>query len=221
MGKTAFRAHELFLLKNWAEACHAEKTMKEVRNKYEGIIALVIDEVQKKHKELSCKKINLSNDLGYNVGIGKKSWSSKDSRWPSGLWFAYLRLENLTDEKEKPPKGAIWIYPEKKVEIDPQQWVTILEKAKNNLRKENALSEEQFHSLTVYGEAKRMDVVLMNFPFPESRQTLLDLLLNDEPGFISRLVAHFELLALFIPAVDEIFELIKQKSGRTMSSGTA
>ncbi len=53
--------------------------------------------------------------------------------------------------------------------------------------------------------------IYYSYELTESRKELLELLANDLDQFIERMVAHFETLAGFIPALDEIFEKTTRK----------
>ena len=46
---------------------------------------------------------------------------------------------------------------------------------------------------------------------PESSEKLLDLLIHNQPEFIRCMVGHFESLMGFVPVLDKIFAVPKQK----------
>jgi hypothetical protein len=92
--------------------------MKAMRKKYAQLFEQVLERVQEEHEELDNQGIQLTNDAGLNVGLGKSTWPSKWPKWPSDLWLGYLRFEDLTTEDGAAPGGGIWLDPPKETGLD-------------------------------------------------------------------------------------------------------
>jgi hypothetical protein len=200
MGKKFFEEHQLYLLKNWADAQLFEESMEDVRENYEKIFDKVLKIVKEKHEELDCPAIRLTNENGLNVGIGKKSWSM-DPNWPSGLWLDTVRLEDLASEEEGIQSAVIWIDPPKNIKIDLDEAVKkLLNAAKNICTKE----EDEIDNLdSVVKKSK----AYITYPLPQSRQQLRDLLIaEDMSGFTDCMVKNFEVMTQFIPIISKIFQ---------------
>jgi hypothetical protein len=176
--------------------------MESTRETYKGILEDVLKRVTGVHKEFCRQRFCLDySDDGYtfNVGIGKKAWTSAWPKWPSGFWLCNLWLENLTSEDEEHPSAAVYIAPEKSTLHLDDASNAILNEAKRLL---------PTHQVD---RTKKKNDTWVEWPLPTPRRELLKLLGNeDAKGFIETLAEHFETLMHFIPVMDEIFQAGKR-----------
>jgi hypothetical protein len=198
--KNRFSDPELFLLKNWSDAQLLEQSMGKIREEYETVFGEVLDAVQERHKELD-SRAELDR---WGVGIGKHTWPSIYPRWPTGLYFDNIALENLMLEDEKVPEAYIWLEPLPELQVDMQR-----AELKLRVGAEKILSGREFE----VGSGKNGKNVCLEYRLPESRSKLLESLLKDKgEEFIELMVEHFEALAGFIPVRDDIFADAKRGS---------
>jgi len=199
-----FSDPELYVLDNWARAVLFEGAMKAVRDKYATILGNVLDEVQKRYKELKIRGVHPNNEE-FNIGVGKAAWPSTDSSWPSGLWIGRIRVENVMSDDEGAPGAGVWVNPPRDAALDMQQTAQRLRDAAQAI-----LAPEEYNRLEVetYGKTQAWIEYELSEPRAKLRQLLLMPKAND---FINCLVGHFETLAEFIPVMDEIARGGKQK----------
>jgi hypothetical protein len=201
MTQPKFNDPDLYLLKNWTNARLLEDSMDKVREKYADLFSDVLDRVIAKHKNLDCRGMRLNDHGGYvNVGLGRECWPQADHKWPSGLWIAGVTLEDLASQEGEAPSAAIWINPPKGSTLDLQKATRRIEaEAKELLKVEIHKSDDEEDGI--------------EWELPESRQELLGLLQNGEVQcFADRMVGHFELMARFIPLLNQVFESSAKKT---------
>jgi hypothetical protein len=158
--------------------------------------------VRKKHKELDRLEIHAQRkDL--TLGIGRMLWASHKKHTTSGLWIGGIRIENLTSEDKYAPRAMVRInYPTQSIDM-PMSERTLRAAA------EDILATEDFSQLDSEVNLKNAEI---SYPLREPRDKRLDFLLKgDEIAFIDCLAAHFEAMVGFIPVLDEIFQVGKNK----------
>jgi len=203
MPKQVFNGPELYLLKNWSNAHLLEESMEAVRNKYGEIFGSVLDAVEKEHPELKSRSIQVAS-YGGIAGIGRETWPSMYSAWPSGLWIGNTCLEGLVSEDSEAPDASVWIKPPKDGGVDLQRAVHKLDQAAGKILGRKGAKR-------VSSKATRSEAYLW-YPLPEKRQDLLQMLVTDgAQRFIDCMFGHFDVLARFIPVMDEIFKGARRK----------
>lgn len=203
MPKQAFNEPELYLIKNWSDAHLLEESMEAVRNKYGEIFGSVLDAVEKEHPELKSRSVQVAS-YGGIAGIARETWPSMYSAWPSGLWIGNICLEGLVSDDSEAPEASVWIKPPKDGGVDLQEAARKLEQGAVKVlgRKE---------AKRVSTKCTRSEAYLW-YPLPEKRQDLLQMLVTDgAQRFIDCIFAHFDVLARFIPVMDEIFTGARRK----------
>jgi len=193
----AFSDPELYLLSNWDSGILLERSLNDVREKYQKIFSTALDQLGRKFKVLNQRGIHLSGEYDLSVGIGKESWPSTYSSWPSGFWLGCVTLDDLTSEDKEAPFACVWFNPPKSKGMDLGAAAERLREAARTI-----LTNEQMEK--VEQEVLRSEANIW-YLLPEPRHELLAMLLNNRPGdFIDCIVAHFETLTKFIPVMDEI-----------------
>jgi hypothetical protein len=200
MTKNRFSEPEQYLMTRWADVEMLRQSIKSIGDKYGEICEEVYAAVKEKYPKLNYPGIHATSSGG-QIGIGKREWPSMYDTWPSGLWVYDFGLEILASEEDPPPSCGIWLKPPTRLGFD-------LDQAKRKVRSaaKKLLTPEQLARL---GEDDDRWTCFW-YPLPESRQDLLDMLLKDQvQDFVECLVSHFEVLAKFIPVIDELFEAQK------------
>jgi hypothetical protein len=210
MTKQLFNEAEMYLLKNWTDARLLERSLATMRENYAKVLDNVLSEVKKRHPELDCRGTDLEQDEDedddcdcVNLGVGRKTWPSMYRRSsPSGFWLCGITLGELVAHGEGFPTASIWIYPPEGSRLDLTSIGNALEEKVKQTLPQRAVS-----SII----EKKENWVSVEYSLPESRKTLLDLLLKDSSqGFIKCLVEHFETLTKFVPTIDEIVQPAKR-----------
>ena len=192
-----FSDPELYLLNKWEDAMLLENSMNAVRDKYEQILATVLDRVEQQHRELDCRTMHLSYKEDPSVSISKKAWSSMYPNWPSGFWIGCIGLNNLASEDENEPYASVYFNPSKSAVFDSQEIVRRLRDFA-----ETILTREQMSRLR--DDANKGDASIY-YLLPEPRRKLLEMLLNNKSAeYIDCIEDHLKTLARFIPVMDEI-----------------
>lgn len=180
--------------------------MEATRTKYAQLFEKVVKQVQEEHTDLDCQAIHVTNDEGFNVGLGKSTWPSKRRTWPSGLWIGCLRLEDLVAEDGESPGGLIWFDAPNEAGLDIKEAARRFQEAAPKILTKEELARTDLEEPEGEGYAH------VCYGFPQSRQEVLDLLLKDDAKeFVKCMVGHFETLAKFIPVIDDIFRTGKRK----------
>lgn len=189
-----FNEPELCLLKDWTDARLLEDSMKEVRNKYDGILEEVIEKVQRNHNDLDCLKRWFLRSGYRAVAIGKSNWPKSPEGWPSGFGIDHMGLDSMVLESDTHPSEYLFINGLQQREVE--------EKLGAAVRKTLGTNWEPCPEKNGGGFYCRL----------ESRQALLDLLIKDEArGFIACMVGHFKQMAQLMSDVDEC---VSRKRGR-------
>jgi hypothetical protein len=196
-----FSEAEVFLLQNWANARVLESSMEAIRAKYKGLVDEALEVVTKNHRELDCSKRLLNATFGIFC-VGKAKWPKARYDWPSGFYLEDLRLENLTSPEENRPYKNVWVY-----DCDQDGVEKRLRKAAEGIVGEEESRRWEFESVAKVGWAGAG-----LWTWLEPREDLLKLLLqNESRGFTDSLVAHFEQMAKFTSAVDEILKTTRRR----------
>jgi hypothetical protein len=213
MAKSLFNEAEAYLLDNWVDARQLERSLQRMGKKYREVLGTVLNEVSNRHPELDCRGMDLEMDEDddeacdcLNLGIGRKAWPSMNPRtYPTGLWVSGITLGELITRGATAASACVWINPPEDSKLDLQESLRVLqEEAKR------AVPEIEIHADVNKSEGS----VSIDYPIPEPRKRLLELLLEKESlGFIQCMVAHFDTLAKFIPVIDKMFQ-DKQRSRR-------
>lgn len=216
MADFEFKEPELYLIGKWPAVHRLELAMQKVRDKYAEICFEVLDQVSKKHKDLTRRVCNCGenpdedgpDDLGYsNLGIGKKTWpSKKPNTWPTGFWIGGILLEDLTQEDGQPPFGEVWVFPPEDFTLDFDKVADVVE----------AEMRRVLGDIETTRTIKRDDgEVYVDYQLPQTRSQLLDLLVKDNArGFIKCMAGHFDDLAKLIKIIDDALGLAKQTPRR-------
>lgn len=186
-----FNEPDLFLLRQWQDARLLEDAMETVREKYVDIFRTALEEFQKNHAGLNYPVDKYVRTYG-SAGVGKESWLSK--RWPSGFWIDNVRLEDLTSPEKSTPSKSVCINDS---QVDPLE-------AEKTLRKsaEKILSKEELARVEFTSTATK---AWLSCSLEQSPAELFERLVQDDArDFVSCMIDHFEWLARFTPAVDEI-----------------
>jgi hypothetical protein len=206
MEKQMFNEPEMYILEKWADAKLLEESMESMRNKYREVFDKVLERVQEQHKELDCSAMHFAaGDDGINVAVGKSTWPCRYPKWPSGLWLSRVRLDDVASEPEYPPGACIWIRPPVQSGLDLKKAANKLREAARQVLPKGALKDFEV-------DEGKSDASIWYPLLPESRQELLAMVKKEDGSaeFIDCMVTHFELLAKFIPVIDEIFQTGKR-----------
>jgi len=198
MAENTFNEPEQYLIKNWVQAHRVEKSMAEIRGKYAGIFDRVWDAVRATPDQFDHYKPRLTQFWceGY-MGIGREKWRREGGDQPL-IVIDSLRLEVLLDDESELPFAGIWACKAKRPGTDLEGVGRIGSEAEKVLTKEE-LARCQIESQCNYGYVLRYDL-------PEDRHDLAGFLLEgDGQKFVDCMVSHFEVLARFIPVLDEVF----------------
>lgn len=197
---------ERFLLRNWSEARMLEESMEGVRTKYKEAFQRVVEAVTEAHPELDTNAMYVTQFWGKgSIGFGRKLWPTENTNWPPGFWIDHIRLETLSDEEAPPPAASIWLPSRsaRKANVDLLEVRTAIFEAARTL-----LSKEEFDRCDK-AEADRE--VLLAWAAPSKRE-LLDMISDgDGQRFVGCLAAQFDILARFVPVLDDI--LVKNRLG--------
>jgi hypothetical protein len=189
---------ERFLIQNWNEARRMEETMEAVRTKYKELAERVIQGVTENHPELDRSRYYVTQFWGGgSLGFGRSTWPSKDG-WPSGLWIWNVRLEHLASAQEEPPQATIWIAPKvaKAAGIDLLAARRTLSDAVSQV-----LTDDERESVIT----TELEESLLRFQSPSKEDLLEGILTEGGEAFVAQLIEQFDLMAKFIPTLDEIF----------------
>ena len=206
MTKQLFNEAEMYLLENWTDARLLEKSLEAMRKNYEQVLDKVLKEVRKRHQELDCSgtdlELNEDDDDDcdcINLGVGKKLWPSMSRRnTPSGLWICGITLGELVAKGEGFPTASVWINPPEDSKLNLTDVARRLADEANRILPDQEVRQDV---------DKEDGSASIEYPLPESRKKLLELLLKDESeGFIKCLVAHFATLTKLVPAIDQILQ---------------
>jgi hypothetical protein len=82
---SAFSEPEACLLRQWKEVRLLEQSLKSTRNRYATLFEGVLDEIEKKYPDLTCRDARFQK-YDNCVGIGKETWrASRRDYYVSGL----------------------------------------------------------------------------------------------------------------------------------------
>lgn len=199
MGKTLFNEAELYLIRNWSRARLLEESMQEVRDKYRGLGKEVVERIREDHPALDWDVVYLcpKSDSG-GIGIGRSAWP-KGNPYNLGLYVEPLELELLAageEDEVEDPCAFISTQSASSTESREPSVTQAVNSAASRL-----LTEEELKRLKLKGKARKP----LWYKLPETRRQLLDMLLDgDGRGFVKCISAHFEILARFIPVLDEV-----------------
>jgi len=206
MTNDRFSEPERFLMKKWDDVTMLQQSIESISDKYDVICREVLEAVREKFPELDTSRVRPDSDSdGRQIALGKKRWPRMWDGWPSGLWVSGIGLEYLTSETEDPPGASIWLRPPTSLGFEPSN-------ARNRVCREakKLMSDDQFRRCSTDDDRW----TCLWYTLPESRQALLAMLLKDQAkDFVDCMVSHFEVLAKFIPVVDELL-LVKNRVRR-------
>jgi hypothetical protein len=194
---------EKYLLNNWVPVRQLERSLFRLRDIYQRLLMGVLDKVEERHPELVCRGMDLLMDEDVdnernriNLGIGKESWPSETKKkYPTGLWLSWISLGELASFGSQ-PSAAVWIGPPKNYRDGLKNMEAKLKKASKVILKGH----------NVQPSICDKEQVSVSYRLPITSRELFNLLLErDKQPFIDELVSQFNLLAKFIPIVDEIF----------------
>jgi len=197
MTKNQFSKPEQFLIKNWADVLQLRQSTDSISDTYDAICGEVVAAVREKMPELNHSRVfDEFRESGRQIALGRKRWPSKWTGWLSGFYISDIGLESLSSESEDPPTASIWLIPPSGSGLDHAQ-------ARNRIRREakQRLRPEQLKACCEDEDP----CTCLCFSLPERRDRLLEMLLNDRTqDYVDCMVSHFEVLAKFIPVVDEL-----------------
>jgi hypothetical protein len=198
MGENTFNEPEKYLIQNWVQARRVEKSMEDIRDKYAGVFDRVRDEVKAAHHEFDDFYIRVTQFWCKGImGIGRKEWRRKGGD-QARIQIDKLRLEALLNDDLNPPFAGIWACKAIRPGTDLEGVAKIISEAKKVLTKEEC-ARCRTESEKNYGYVLRYDL-------PENRHDLAEMLLEgDGQKFVDCMVSHFDVLARFIPVLDEVF----------------
>jgi hypothetical protein len=197
MPKALLNEAERYLLENWGNARLLEESMDKVRSKYKEVIDRVIEEVTDAHRELDASKAYPTQFWGEGyIGFGKKSWPSRDSDWPSGLWVWGIRLEILVSDDWDPPSAYLSFSPKVKAKFDFESARRMLLAAAKDI-----LKPEELAITTTEVEGSQ----LIYLPAPSKSDLLNGLLDGNGEAYVSTMVSQFDSMARFVPVLDKVF----------------
>ncbi len=152
--------------------------------------------VTEAHSELDAPRSYVTQFWGKGcIGFGRKAWPSGESEWPSGLWVWDLRLEVISAEESAPPSASLWIS-RKKANVDVQAARLAFFAA----AKELLASEEMKDTIS---EASGDHLLWL--PAPSKHELLGALSDGDGQRFVDLFKSQFDLMARFVPVLDEVF----------------
>ena len=197
MPKELLNEAERFLVEHWEEARLLEESMEGVRTKYKELFQRILDAVTEGHPELDAQRSAVTQfwGVGY-IGFGRRSWPGGESDSPSGLWLENLRLEVLAAEDSEAPIAYIWVSnkPKSNLDFDAAR-AAVNEAARNLLTSEELKRTENADS----------DNVLLYLSAPSKSELFRALSDGDGQGFVALFVAQFDLMARFVPPLDNVF----------------
>jgi hypothetical protein len=199
MAKQLINEAERYLLEHWADAVLLEDSMEGVRKKYKEIFERVVEAVTEKHPEfdLSIAFVTQRWTSG-EAGFGKSSWPNRkypSAVWPSGLYMSGIRLENLATDDSESVSAYVWLADTSGFDGDSARKAAWVE-AQKRMPPEALKSART----TEYTDC------LLEFDAPSKSELLEKLLKDDGQEFVDCLVAQFDLMARFVPVLDEIFQ---------------
>jgi hypothetical protein len=190
---------ERFLLNHWSEARMLEESMEGVRTKYKEVFQKLVEAVSEAHPELDASSVWVTQFWSRgSIVFGRRTWPVENSYWPCGFWIEPLRLENLSSDEFDPPIASVWIEGKvaKKLGIDlTQARATMISGAAR------ILSKEEFEQC---GKADSDKETMLTFPMPTKRELLEMLAAGDGQRFVASLASQLNLLARFVPLMDEL-----------------
>jgi hypothetical protein len=193
------------LLQNWTAARQLENSMNVVQEKYKTVCERVIEAVQEQQPELDNCRLHFKQGDG-PLSFAKKKWLTQYDTWPSGLWIWNISLDELMADEADAPCAAIWLWVPKGTNLDLEEARTTIQNAGGELMKDETL--KYFYKDESEREKNKKTCFWYNIP--ESRQELVQMLLDDESEkFVECIASHVMILARFIPVLDEI--LLKNK----------
>lgn len=199
--KKTFNELDQWLAQNWTAARELEDSIIAVRAKYKTVFERVIEVVHKAMPELDNCWPHLS-DYGGCAAFARGEWPSKWDTWPPGLWIEDISLDNLMSNEGDTPSASIWLAVPKGTRFDLEEARTKIQKAAGKLLKGEKLK--------CFFKDKEDPKTCFWYDFPESRQALAKMLLdNESEKFIECIESHVMILARFIPVLDDI--LLKKK----------
>jgi hypothetical protein len=192
--KKTFNELDQWLVQNWTGARQLEESMIAIQEKYKIVCNHIIDLVKEETPRLNTFLPRFQR-ANFCIAFGRKEWPSQNAAWPTGLWVGGFGLDSLITEEGDRPYASIWLSCPKGTNFDLEVARTKIQNAADELMKGeklNCLFEDDPGTCLLYY-------------IPESRETLKQMLLNDETeNFCECIVSHVMILARFIPVLDEI-----------------
>ncbi len=191
---------DFWLIQHWTKVRQLEDSMDAARQRYEGLFGEVHKQVRKGYPALdrwdSHMKPREIERWGGQVGFSKSSWPRNSATWPTGFYVWGISLEELTAENPPVPAASIWLAINKKTE-----------KRMDSLRRSLAVKAPHIFKnrrIQWRSQDEEDDQTCLWYPFPEEPSKLLEMLRKDERSFVNCIAKHVELLAGFIPVMDDV-----------------
>jgi len=196
MTRNLLNEAERFLLQHWEDARLLEESMATVRTKYKELFQRVVDVVTEAHPELDVHVWYATQSWTNGaIGFGRTSWPGSDADVPSGLWIENLKLEILAAEHSEPPIATIYVA--KRFGIDMRA-----ARAAITAEMKRILGEGERESVRAATE----EWDLLEFVAPSKNALLTALADGDGQQFVDLLRSPFDLMARFIPSLDNVFQ---------------
>jgi hypothetical protein len=201
MPKQLMNEAERFLLEHWEEARRLEESMDAVRTKYKEVFERIVEAVTEGHPELNANGVHLTQSWTEGqLGFGRSAWPNKGIGFPAGLWVVNLRLELLTVEDSDAPCASIWVPKRSNLDFDAARLVV-------NAAAKTVLAEDELKRT----ECEESGETMLWLPAPPKRDLLTALLDGDGQRFVAIFVSQFDLMARFIPILDQVFRECAKK----------
>ena len=199
--KNTFNELQQWLLQNWESAHQLVDSMDAARDQYATVFQPITTAVQKAHPELDDCRTHLTVFNG-QVGFGRKQWPREYKTLPSGLWFAAISLDNLLKAESDTPNAHLYVSVPKAKKFDLEDARSKIQKAAASLLKDEGLK--------YFPREDGYPSVCLTYDLPESRQELIQMLMDKESEqFIRGMASHVLTLSQFIPVLDDIFSKIE------------
>lgn len=194
MNKPLFTEPELYLLNNWPTVHSLEISVKTLRGKYEELFERILKAVASKYSGLDICFNRITNHG--NACVAKSSWYSPIPSTPSGFWIDRVGLNHFLTEEPHPATASVWIRPPNGMTVEET-------KERLSQAAKRLMTKHEFKPFTVESGPKNASLW---YSLPEKRQELLDMLLkNGSQGFVDCITGHFDSLARFTKALDDIY----------------
>jgi CRISPR/Cas system-associated protein Cas5 (RAMP superfamily) len=194
----------IWIIANWEKLIRLEDAIGRTRENYVKVFGEIHKVVKQRHPALNRMTSHFSPKeiRDYETGqaaFSSTNWPYKYESWRTGIYISGISLDELSGEKQtEQPAITIWVGTDDKIR---DKKVEILRRRLSE-RSKKVFAGKNLQLKSVDGEDYR---TCLMYPLPEDRSKLLDLLVKrDSKGFIDCMVNHVNLMASFIPIIDEV-----------------